>query len=331
MAARAADKLRPADELVARFARQMDRLAPGDQPIGLAVSGGPDSLALLLLAAAARPGRVEAASVDHALRDGSAKEAKQVAAICAKLGVPHSTLTAQWDAKPQQAIQEKARAARYRLLANWAGERGLAALVTAHHADDQAETVLMRLARGAGIKGLAAMRLRAPVPGASLTLLRPLLPWRHQELTHICQAAGLTAADDPSNADDRFERVRMRKALAEADWIDPVAVAKSAANLAQADSALHWATTQQWERLVKRDGGGLSFPAAGIPREIQRRLARRAVLAIASEGKGADLRGPELDRLLEVLVSGRKATLRGVLCAGGEVWRFAKAPPRRVS
>ena len=330
MAAKTEDTLRPADELLARFSRQLDRLLPKRQPVGVAVSGGPDSIALLLLAAAARPGLVEAATVDHGLRAGSAREAEDVAALCEKLGVPHVTLAAEWKAKPEQAIQEKARAERYRVLSKWVGERGLAAVMAAHHADDQAETVMMRLARGAGIKGLAAMRVKGPIPGGAASLVRPLLRWRHQELVDICKAAGVAVAEDPSNDDDQFERVRMRKALAKADWIDPVAVVKSAANLAEADSALHWATTQEWNRVVKRNDLQVAFRPAGMPREIQRRLVRRAVIAMASEGKGAELRGPELDRLVAALAGGRKATLRGVLCAGGEVWRFSKAPARRA-
>ena len=101
-------------------ARDLDALiAPGAR-IGIAVSGGPDSLALLLLAAAARPGRVEAATVDHALRPESRAEAEMVAAICERLGVPHAILTADWDEKPETAIQERARGERYRLLGDWA-------------------------------------------------------------------------------------------------------------------------------------------------------------------------------------------------------------------
>lgn len=329
MAKSVESNLRPSDEQVERLSRQLGRHVPADQPIGIGVSGGPDSLALLLLAAAARPGLVEAATVDHALRDGSAKEAEEVAAVCAKLGVPHTILTVEWEKKPEQGIQEKARIERYRLLGKWAEEKGFGALITAHHADDQAETLVMRLARGAGVKGLAAMRVKSAVPGTKLKLLRPLLGWRHRDLVEICTAAGLAPAEDPSNDDPQFERVRVRKALADADWLDPVSVAKSAANLAEANSALHWATTQAWNRVVKKNGQQLAFRPTAIPREIQRRIARRAVLGLASEGKAAELRGPELDRLLAVLISGRKATLRGVLCVGGDVWRFGKAPPRK--
>src|SRR3954464_10115818 len=106
----------PGPALIERFRADLDALtAPGER-LGVAVSGGPDSLALLLLAAAARPGAVEAATVDHALRDGSRAEAETVATICKRLDVPHTILTAAWNETPGTAIQERARGARYRLL-----------------------------------------------------------------------------------------------------------------------------------------------------------------------------------------------------------------------
>jgi tRNA(Ile)-lysidine synthase len=319
----------PDPDLVDRFGRELNLLIASDQPIGIAVSGGPDSLALLLLAAAARPGLVEAATVDHALRAESHAEAEAVAAICGTLGVPHSILTVEWKQRPESAIQERARNARYRLLGKWAGQRGLKALVTGHHADDQAETLVMRLLRGAGVKGLAGMRRLAKAPRAQLAVLRPLLGWRRSELEKLCADAGLTPVDDPSNADRQFERVRIRQALAGADWFDPRAVALSATNLAEADSALQWAAAQEWKRGVTNGGGQLTYRPADAPREIRRRIARRAILALASEGSG-DLRGPALEKVLTALGAGRKATLRGVVCIGGaQEWRFAKAPPRR--
>src|SRR5215207_1808786 len=144
-----------------RFRADLDALSARGERIGIAVSGGADSLALLLLAAAARPGAVEAATVDHALRRGSREEAEMVANVCAGLGVDHAVLTADWPEPPTSAIQERARDMRYRLLVAWLAERGLSALAAAHHADDQAETLVMRLNRGAGIRGLAAMRAAA--------------------------------------------------------------------------------------------------------------------------------------------------------------------------
>jgi tRNA(Ile)-lysidine synthase len=316
-------------DAVDRFRRRLDRLVKPEAKLGLAVSGGPDSLALLLLAAAARPGQVEAATVDHALRPESAAEAEFVAAICKQLGVPHAVLAVEWEEKPEAGIQERARAARYRLLDQWAQERCIGALLTAHHVDDQAETFLMRLARGAGVRGLGAMRPLAATPGGSLPLVRPLLGWRRSELEQICADAGVSPVSDPSNQDEQFERVRLRKALAGIDWLDAKSVAHSADNLAQAESALRWAASREWERSVTAANGAIVYRPEDAPREIRRRIARRAVLSLASEGRGADLRGPELDRLLAVLTSGRKATLRGVLCSGGEQWRFTKAPARR--
>jgi tRNA(Ile)-lysidine synthase len=321
--------LQPAPEAIERFRRQLDRLVRPDARIGIAVSGGPDSLALLLLAAAARPGLVEAATVDHALRPESAREAEMVAGLCEQLGVPHAIHMVEWDDKPETGIQERARVARYRLLGEWARERGIPALLTAHHIDDQAETFLMRLARGAGVRGLGAMRPVVNPPGGGVALVRPLLGWRHAELEQICADAGLSPVADPSNEDEQFERVRMRKSLAGIDWLDAKSVALSADHLAQADAALQWATSQEWERSVSNGNGAIVYRPANAPREIRRRIARRAVLHLASEGKGADLRGPELDRLLAVLMSGRKATLRGVLCSGGQEWRFTRAPARR--
>ena len=318
----------PWPELVERFRGDLDELIAPIERLGIAVSGGPDSMALLLLAAAARPGLVEAATVDHALRPESRSEAEMVADICGRLGIPHEILSVEWEAKPTNAIQERAREARYRLLTAWVRERGLSALATAHHLDDQAETLVMRLLRGAGVRGLAGMRRAAPAPGDDLPLVRPLLSWRHSELEELCRAAGVIPVADPSNADEQFERVRVRRALSEAKWLDPEALALSADYLSEADSALHWATSREWQRAVTATDEEVAYRPDDAPREILRRIARRAVLRLAREGKGEDLRGRELDRLLSALRSGRTMTLRGVLCTGGKEWRFIPAPNR---
>lgn len=323
-----ADPIIPDAALVERFSAGLDRIAPADSKLGIAVSGGPDSLALLLLAHSARPGRIEAATVDHRLREGSRQEAETVAAVCKRLEVPHAILTAEWKRAPQTAIQERARAERYRLLARWAGERGLNAIATGHHVDDQAETFLMRLSRGAGARGLAGMRPVTFVPGAKLRLVRPLLGWRRSELEELCSAADVSPAEDPSNSDDRFERVRVRNALGQADWLSAEAIAQSAANLASADVALHWATDKEWDSQVRSSEQRIAYrPSA--PFEIRRRVVRRAIASLAREGLGNPLRGRELDRLVAILARGGKATLRGVLCTGGKEWSFAPAPARK--
>ena len=165
----------PDAALIERFQTDLDALIPPGSRLGLAVSGGPDSLALLLLAAAARPGEVEAATVDHGLRPESPDEADMVAGLCEKLGVPHSTLAIEWDIPPTSAIQEQARILRYGALAAWSRDLGLGAVLTGHHLDDQAETMVMRLNRGSGVRGLAGMRRSAPLPGdPEQLLLRPI-------------------------------------------------------------------------------------------------------------------------------------------------------------
>ncbi len=322
-------ELSPEGQLVDRFRADLDALVEPGTRLGLAVSGGPDSLALLLLAAAVRPGEVEAATVDHGLRPEAAAEAEMVASLCERLDVPHALLQVTWDVPPSSAIQEQAREVRYGALAGWMRKRSLGALATGHHLDDQAETLLMRLARGSGVRGLKGMRACTDVPGRpGLRLLRPLLGWRRSELERICAAAGLEPAADPGNADEQFERVRTRRALAESGLFDAVALARSATNLAAADEALDWAAGEEWRERVDQGDGDLSYRPSGAPAEVRRRVLARAIASLATEGAAQDLRGRELDRLLAELEAGRTATLRGVRCAGGDEWRFTPAPPR---
>ncbi|MCJ2178198.1 tRNA lysidine(34) synthetase TilS [Novosphingobium album (ex Hu et al. 2023)] len=295
-----------------------------DEPesrLGLAVSGGPDSLALLLLAHAALPGRVEAATVDHGLRRESADEAAEVARICEGLGVPHAALPVE---VAEGNVQAEARLARYTALADWVEERGLAAVATAHHADDQAETLLMRLNRASGVAGLAGARARGRVPDTPIPLLRPVLDWRRAELGEVVRAAGLVAADDPSNANDRFDRVRIRKALAEADWLDVAAIARSAAHIAEADAALDWMASLEWRSCVKKEPMGLKYKP-----QAPRAVALRVVARIVRELGGEEPRGSAVARLVDALVEGRPASIGELVVrpnAGG--WSFAKAPVR---
>lgn len=303
----------PAD-LILRF--RADALAltgPAPGRLALAVSGGPDSLALLTLAQAAFPGEIAAATVDHGLRPESGAEARFVAGICVRLGVPHAILTA--DAAIAGNVQAGARALRYRLLGGWAAHEGMAWLATAHHRDDQAETLLMRLNRGAGLAGLAGVRARAELHG--LQVIRPLLGWSRAELAAI--AAPHEPVDDPSNADPRYDRARLREQLAGADWLDAAAFARSARALAEAEAALDWAA----ERLIAERVADGIFDPAGVPAELRRRI----VLALL--GAAEPPRGPDLQRLLATLEAGGTATLAGVKCTGGARWHFTPAPPRR--
>ena len=177
-----AAEVTPAPELVDRFRRDLaaiwKRASASDARLGLAVSGGGDSLALLLLAHAALPGRIAVATVDHGLRPENGTEAAVVAALCERLGVPPETLPVRLD---PGNMQDRARTARYAALVQWCGENGLGALATAHQLDDQAETLVMRLNRGSGLAGLAGVRARGALDEAGLPVLRPLLGLRRKE------------------------------------------------------------------------------------------------------------------------------------------------------
>jgi tRNA(Ile)-lysidine synthase len=315
----------PATE-IARFRAGLaaiwpDRIEDGAARLGVAVSGGPDSLGLLLLAHAALPGRVEAATVDHGLRAESAEEAAQVAQVCANLGIPHATLTV--EVAPGN-VQAEARAARYAAMAAWATERGIAALATAHQADDQAETLLMRLNRASGVAGLAGARERGRVPGTEFTLLRPVLDWRRAELEAVVREAGLAAAQDPSNSNDRFDRVRIRKALAGVDWLDVAAIARSAAHIAEADAALEWMAALEWRSCVVKEPMGLKYRP-----QAPRAVILRVVARIVRELDGEDARGGAIARLVDGHAEGRAASIGTLVArpnAGG--WSFARAPVR---
>jgi tRNA(Ile)-lysidine synthase len=298
--------LRPASELVDRFRSDLLALT-GDAPdrIGVAVSGGPDSLALLLLAATAFPGRIAAATVDHGLRAEAASEAGFVAGICHSLRVPHSILRPDWAQLPTANIQAEARAARYAALCAWAKAENLSWVATGHHLDDQAETVLMRLARGAGVGGLSGI-------GATMSLddrgrvqaVRPLLGWRRRELAEIAAAAGLGPVDDPSNDDLRFDRTRARRLLAEAPWIAPERIAASANHLHDAEQALAWSALRlQRERVGIDEDGHVTLNAVDLPIELQRRLLLMAFRTFPD----GPVSGPKLMRFLEALRAGRPA------------------------
>jgi tRNA(Ile)-lysidine synthase len=318
----------PPPDLVSRFRHDLEAVAGGDEGrIALAVSGGPDSLALLLLAHRAFPGRIAAATVDHGLRAESRAEAEAVARLCAGIGVPHHILAAR--VQPSgEGLQAAARAARYAALADWMDSQGLGRLLTAHHSDDQAETVLMRLNRGSGVAGLAGVRAEGPVPGTDgrLRLYRPLLGWRRSELRSVVAAAGIEAAVDPGNSDERFDRVRFRLRLAEAPWLDPAALARSAAHLAEAEAALDWTAGAMFAARAEVGEGGVTLRPKGLPAELLRRLVLRCLRQLVPAARP---RGDALAAFIAALHRGETTTLCEVKGRGGATWRFDPAPPRR--
>ncbi|WP_347402853.1 tRNA lysidine(34) synthetase TilS [Altererythrobacter arenosus] len=278
-------------------------------------------MALLLLAHAARPGSLEAATVDHGLRPESADEARMVADLCAEIGVPHAILRVE---VAEGNLQANARAARYAALGRWMDDHALDALLTAHHADDQAETLVMRLNRGSGLAGLAGVRALGEIPGHGGILARPLLDWRKAELERLVSAAGIAAVLDPSNENDEFDRVRMRKALAEADWLDQLALARSASHLSDALAALERYATDEWENCVEQGTDGIVYrPAA--PRMVRLMVLQRAFAEL-----GGEPRGGALSELLDALEAGRGGNLAGILATAEKTgWVLRREPPRR--
>ncbi|MEW4448757.1 tRNA lysidine(34) synthetase TilS [Qipengyuania sp. JC766] len=306
-------------------------MCPHGDRFGLAVSGGPDSLALLLLAHAAFPDKVEALTVDHGLRQEAAAEAAMVAKICGSLGVPHRIRRVSLG---PGNTQHRAREARYTALAQWSAERGLSSVATAHHADDQAETLLMRLNRGSGIRGLSGIRAVSTRSDGGLVVVRPLLGWRKRELERIVAESGLEAASDPSNTDDRFDRARIRKGLADADWLDVDAIARSAGHFAEIEGLLDWVIDREWAEAVEIEPDRISYAPgrSGAPHSSAVRIG--IVERSASELGCTSMTGSAAATIVLGLTEGRAVNAAGLdarakRTSGGEEWIFSRETPRR--
>ncbi len=287
--------------------------------LGVAVSGGGDSLALLHLLAdwrAAGGPALSAATVDHGLRPEAAAEASHVALICAGLGIPHATL--RWQEGPQGNLMAAARAARYRLLCGWAAAEGLKEVALGHTGDDQAETFLMRLARGSGVDGLAGMAGRREIGG--IAFLRPLLAIPRQALRGYLGERGIGWAEDPTNADTAYDRTRARQALAALAPLGLTAETLSATAgwMARAREVLDDAARDLAARIARIEAGDVILDRAGLAaarEETRLRLVAGALRWISS----APYR-PRLAALRAVLEgpgpAGRR-TLHGCLLTEG--------------
>lgn len=295
---------------------------PEDQTIGVALSGGGDSTALLHLCLAAGL-RVEAVTVDHRLRAESAAEAAAVGAACAALGVAHDVRV--WDhGSIAGNLMDAARRARMGLIRDWAVSRGIGVVALGHTRDDVAETVLMGLARSAGIAGLSGMR--AEWQEAGLRFARPLLQAGREELRDWLRARGIPWVDDPTNENERFTRVKARKALAVLAplGISAEGLAEVAGNLARVQEALA-VQVEAAAAWVEEKAGALRFGGGlfNLPGEVQRQVILGAILWLT----GADYapRAAEVERLMVALREGRDATLAGCRARQGWLMREPRA------
>lgn len=332
------------DARIARALRPI--LDAATAPVLLAVSGGPDSTALMHAAATlGAPARLFVATVDHGLRSDSAEEAASVGHRAIAQGLRHTVLT--WQAPRRGTrIQAEARAARYRLLTRHAEQIGADCILTAHTLDDQAETVLMRLIAGSGPTGLAGMRSeRRLTPG--VRLLRPFLDLTKADLVGYCTAHALAFVSDPSNSDDRFARARLRRLwpVLEGEGLTAARLACLAARLARDDAALAASAAQLLGEISSVSGGkGFVLDGGRLAREPEA-LVLRVVdsaldrVAAGSDGEPAARR---LERLESLVIDGilpalarrdtLRRTLRGVLVSVGPSGRIrlTPAPPRHV-
>lgn len=338
----------------ARAAKQLFAELRGAPALVLAVSGGPDSVALMWLAARwkrglARGPQLTVVTVDHGLRPEAAREAREVKRLAAELGLVHRTL--RWrGAKPDTGLPAAAREARYRLLARAARSVGASHVLTAHTRDDQAETVLMRLLRGSGLAGLSAMARLTERDG--VVLVRPLLDIPKSQLIATLRRAKIGFADDPTNRDTAFTRPRLRALLPQlaAEGGDSRSLARLAGRLARANAVVDVLVdgAERFLQLRTRgdapQAGVRSFEVsafANLPEEVRLRLLLRAVNALGHEGP-AELGKVEtllaaLDQAIaaspRAAGNGRpvlKQTLAGALIslAGGRI-HIAPAPARR--
>jgi tRNA(Ile)-lysidine synthase len=268
----------------------------------VAVSGGPDSTALLHLMARWRATlqpapHLVAVTVDHGLRQEAKREAAAVKRLSEKLGVAHVTM--RWTGeKPSTGIQEAARTARYRLLRTAARHARAGCVVTAHTLDDQAETVLFRIARGSGLAGICAMARRIPIDNLTcesdasrdVVLVRPLLDVPKARLIVTLRQAGIAYAADPSNADPRFTRTRLRRLMPvlEEEGLTAPCLARLARRVRRSEAAHEAAVDRAAQRLgLSADSRNVVVSAAdwrAFPDEIALRLLARAIVAIGSEG-----------------------------------------------
>lgn len=331
------DRLSPADDFTAATRARLFSSLRGLSRIGVAVSGGPDSTALLILLDTwtreipAAPA-LTVLTVDHGLRPEAAHEASAVAELAGRLG--HACDILRWrhdGAPPSSDIQAEARAARYRLIADAARRHRLEAVLVAHTRDDQAETFLMNLARGSGVAGLAAMPAARDIGG--IPVLRPLLDTPKAALLALLDTTGIPYVTDPSNDADRYARVRIRKAMPALAGLGLTAdrLAATARRMGRAEAALRSATDSLEAGAALDHGGVWSVDIRALvaaPEEIGLRLLARLIRAVRPAEHPP--RAEAIEAWHAALHAGRpprRATMAGVLfdLRRDRLWLYAEA------
>lgn len=299
---------------------------------GVAVSGGGDSVALLHLMhgfCTLNGTKVRAVTVNHELRPEAADEAQAVADFCKRHGISHDILHwTGWDGTGN--LQNEARKARYELIADWAKQHEISTVALGHTADDQAETVLMRLARRAGVDGLSGMSPR--ITRHSVIWVRPLLGASRNDLRDYLLHQNIKWIDDPSNEDAAYERVRIREALKvlEPLGIDAQGLSQVASQMAEARKALNWQCFLMAREIVSIDAGAVVIDERQMrvqPDEIQRRLIVQALNWISGEDYPA--RRGAVSALMSAMRKGQAGTADGCQLrrVGGEIWIFREFKP----
>ena len=271
------------------------------------------------------------ATVNHGLRAEAVNECRLVENLCGKLDVPCTIIDIML---AKGNVQQEARRARYEALAKWAMREGIGTILTAHHADDHAETLLMRLNRGSGLPGLAGVREQRMIEGTVIEVARPLLGFRRSELWAVIDGAGIAVADDPSNRDPAYDRVRVRQHLERSDWIDVDGLARSASLIEESWSMVEGLAAEDVTLHTKRHGEAFAydpFAASGIERvpvwiEVARMIAGDL---------GVTLTRGDAAKIVAALQDARKVNVGGLSAEviedqGAKIWSFRREPPRRT-
>lgn len=313
------------------FTNTMDALGvrwSGVHAVAVAVSGGPDSMALCFLlnqwSVNHNGPDIQALIVDHGLREGSAQEAASVKQALERFEKVEAHILEWAEKNPEAKIQEEARRARYGLMAGWCAEHKIEYLFLGHHMDDQAETFLFRLAKGSGLDGLSAMRARQSYD-EGLTLARPLLAYSKRELLETCRFEEVFYVEDPSNHDEAFARVRLRESakILEKEGLSAKRLANTAKRMNRARLALDEIADKVYKTAIfDKNTKRIVFNIRNLILEPDEIALRCVLKGIADLQPGQDYvpRMEKIETLLNDLISAmkqggdfRKRTLGGVI------------------